>query len=176
MHALAQAMRVFSGGAMLPTWSWVKICLFVCWFTDSGSWGSVALLRMEPALSEGARPSRAGRRVPFRALDTDSSLGRAPGEYALQGSRGPQNGGLGRSCARAELGVCVAVMRSGGLRFVCLVPHRTTPHSRLLNMETLFVALLTGANFLVASQLIRADAAWRPELIVVAVAINRCEK
>ena len=70
----------------------------------------------------------------------------------------------------------MAVPRIGGLRFVRLVPHRTTPHSRLLNMETLFVALLTGANFSVASQLIGADAAWRPEPIVVAVAIRRCGK
>ena len=57
-----------------------------------------------------------------------------------------------------------------------LVPHRTTPHSRLLNIKTWFVALLTAANFLIASQLIGADAAWRPEPIVVAVAIRRCGK
>ena len=88
----------------------------------------------------------AGRRGPFRALDTDPSLGRAPGEFALQGSRGPQNGGLGRSCALTELGVCVAVMRTGGLRFFCLVPHRTTPYSRLLNIESLVVSLLREAD------------------------------
>ena len=57
----------------------------------------------------------------------------------------------------------LAALQSGGLRFVRLVPRRTTPHSRLLNMETLVVALLTGADFLVASQLIGADAAWRPK-------------
>ena len=68
--------------------------------------------------------SRAGRRGPFRAPDTDPSLGRAPGEFALQGSRGPQNGGLGRSCALTELGVFVAVMRTGGLRFLRLVRRR----------------------------------------------------
>ena len=62
---------------------------------------------MGPALPEGTRPSRAGRRDPFRALDTDPSLGRAPGEFALQGSRGPQNGGLGQSYSLAELGVYV---------------------------------------------------------------------
>ena len=63
------------------------VCLFVNLFTDSGSSRSVALLRMEPALPEGSRPSRAGRRGPFRAPDADPSLGRAPGEFALQGSR-----------------------------------------------------------------------------------------
>ena len=105
-----------------------------------------ALLRMEPTLPGGSRPSRAGRRVPFRAPDTDPSLGRAPGEFALQGSRGPQNGGLGRSCTLTELGVCVAVMRTGGLRFFRLVPHRTTPYSQLLNIESLVVSLLREAD------------------------------
>ena len=91
-------------------------------------------------------PSKVGRRVPFRAPDTDPSLGRAPGEIALQGSRGPQNGGLGRSCALTELGVCVAVMQTGGLRVFRLVPHRTTPQSRLLNIESLVVPLLCEAD------------------------------
>ena len=120
--------------------------MFVCRFTDSESHRRNALLRMEPALPDGSRPPRAGRRDPFRAPDTDPSLGRAPGEFALQGSRGPQNGGLGRSCTLTELGVCVAVMRTGGLRFFRLVPHRTTPYSRLLNIESLVVSLLREAD------------------------------
>ena len=95
--------------------------MFVCRFTDSESHRRNALLRMEPALPEGPRPPRAGRRVPCRAPDTDPSLGRAPEEIARRGSRGPQNGGLGRSCARTELGVWVPVPRSGGLRSACLV-------------------------------------------------------
>ena len=46
-----------------------------------------------------------------------------------------------------ELGVYVAIMRStGGLRFFRLVPHRTTPHSRLLNIESLVVSLLREAD------------------------------
>ena len=93
-----------------------------------------------------ANQLKAGRCDPFRAPDTDPSLGRAPGESALQGSRGPQNGGLGRSCTLTELGVCVAVMRTGGLRFFRLVPHCTTPHSRLLNIETLAASLLLRAD------------------------------
>ena len=110
------------------------VCLFVC--LVHGLRKLIALLRMEPMLPEGFKPSRAGRHIPFCVLDTDPSLGRAPGEFALQGSRGPQNGGLGRSCARTELGVFVAVLRNRGPRFVRLVPHCTTPHSQLLNMET----------------------------------------
>ena len=99
-----------------------------------------------PRASSGASlppqyPPRAGRRGPFRAPDTDPSLGRALGQFALQGSRGPQNGGLGRSCALTELGVCVAVMRTGGLRFLRLVPHRTTPYLRLLNIGSLQLRL-----------------------------------
>ena len=53
----------------------------------------------------------------------------------------------------------MAVPRSGGLRFVRLVPHRTTPHSQLLDMETLVVSLLIGADFLGVSLLIGADVA-----------------
>ena len=90
--------------------------------------------------------SKAGRRDPSRAPDTDPSLGRAPGEFALQGSRGPQNGGLGQSCALTELGVCMAAMRTGGLRFFRLVPHRTTPQSRLLNIQSLVVTLVRKAH------------------------------
>ena len=80
----------------LPARARVRFKLFVCLFTDSGSCDGIVLLRIEPALPEGSRSSRAGRRDPFRALDTDPSLGRAPGKFALQGSesRGPQNGGL----------------------------------------------------------------------------------
>ena len=40
------------------------------------------------------------------------------------------------------LSVCVAIMRTRGLRFFHLVPHHTTPHSRLLNIESLVVSLL----------------------------------
>ena len=57
---------------------------------------------------------RAGRCGRFCALDTDP----LPEEFVLQGPRGPQNGGLGRSCTRTELGVFVAVPRSGGT-WVC---------------------------------------------------------
>ena len=56
-----------------------------------------ALLRMEPTLPEGSRPSRAGRRDPFRAPDTDPSL------------VGRQGNSLFRAHALTELGIFVAV-------------------------------------------------------------------
>ena len=52
--------------------------------------------------------------------------------------------GRGWFPAHAE-GVCVAVLRSGGLKFVRLIPHGTTPQSRLLNLETLVASLLLQA-------------------------------
>ena len=48
------------------------------------------------------------------APEYDPFLGRASGEFeiALQGSHGPQSGGLDQSCARTELGGFVAVLQS----------------------------------------------------------------
>ena len=43
---------------------WWLFCLLVCLFTDSGSRGGAALLRMEPTLPEGSKLPRAGRRDP----------------------------------------------------------------------------------------------------------------
>ena len=54
--------------------------------------------------------------------------------------------GLGQSCARAELGVFVAVLWGGGLRFGHLVPHRGTTRSRSLNTETFDAPLLVEAG------------------------------
>ena len=75
-------------------------------------------------VQKGSRPPRAGRCDPFRAPDTDPSLqsrlrlrlGRAPGEFALQGSRGPQNGGLGRSKQSLRWPVLQPTMASVKLR------------------------------------------------------------
>ena len=41
-----------------------------------------------------------------------------------------------------QYSIPVAVMPTGALRFFRLVPHHTTPHSRLLNIESLVVSLL----------------------------------
>ena len=132
------------------------VCLFVCLVHRPRKPRWHHPTRDEPYATRRPRALE-GRQNAFlfvRRIPTPPLVG-YQGNSNFQGSHAPQNGRLSRSCARAELGVFVAVLRSGGPRFVRLVPHRTTPHSQLLNLKTLVVSLLLQADFfLVVSLLI----------------------
>ena len=65
------------------------VCLFVCWLVHGlrKLWRH-CLTEDGTHTTQGSRPSRAGKRGPFCVPDANPSLGRAPGKFALQGSRG----------------------------------------------------------------------------------------